>query len=101
MFSKLRKNLQKTLFSAVELVINMMKEVEDRESAMEIMKEESEMGGVDMLTKVMELKQMLVHAKEANDMVLGSLTMIIINSRILKLLLFIGFTENFWLIAWL
>ncbi|KAI4295216.1 hypothetical protein MLD38_040534 [Melastoma candidum] len=65
------KNNKKTLLSAVESVINMMKEVEDRERAAEMAKEEAEMGGVNVLTKVMELKQMLVHAKYANNMHAG------------------------------
>lgn len=69
-------NLQKTLLSAVELVIAMMKEVEVEERAAELAKEESEMGGIDLLTKAEELEKMLVHAKEANDMVPVSLTFI-------------------------
>lgn len=61
--------MQKTLFSAMERVINMMREVELQEKAAEQAKEEASRGGLDILDKVEEMKQMLVHAKEANDMV--------------------------------
>ena len=61
--------VQKTLFSAMESVMNMIKEVELQERAAERAKQEAAMGGLDILVKVEELKQMLAHAKEANDMV--------------------------------
>lgn len=61
--------LQKTLFSAMERVINMMREVELQEKAAEQAKEEACRGGLDILVKVEEMKQMLAHAKEANNMV--------------------------------
>ncbi|KAM0982843.1 hypothetical protein ACFX2I_015674 [Malus domestica] len=59
----------KTLFSAMELVINMMREVEVQEKAMDIVQEEASRGGLDIMVKVEELKRMLAHAKDANDMV--------------------------------
>ncbi|TQD95341.1 hypothetical protein C1H46_019133 [Malus baccata] len=61
--------LQKTLFSAMELVINMMREVEVQENAVDIVQEEASRGGLDIMVKVEELKRMLAHAKDANDMV--------------------------------
>lgn len=61
--------VQKTLFSAMESVIKVMKEVEIHERVAERAKEEAAIGGLDILIKVEELKQMLVHAKEANSMV--------------------------------
>lgn len=61
--------VQKTLFSAMERVINMMREVELQEKAAEQAKEEASMGELDILVKVEEMKQMLARAKEANNMV--------------------------------
>lgn len=61
--------VQRTLFTAMESVINMIREVELKEKAAEHAKEEAAKGGLDILIKVDELKQMLAHAKEANDMV--------------------------------
>lgn len=60
---------QRSLFTAMESVINMMREVELQEKAAEQAKEEAAKGGLDILVKVEELKQMLAQAKEANDMV--------------------------------
>ncbi|XP_059660521.1 uncharacterized protein LOC132306928 [Cornus florida] len=62
---------KKTLFSAVESVISLMREVEDQENAAEQAKEEAIRGGLDILTKVEDLKKMLHNAKEANDMHAG------------------------------
>ncbi|KAM0956363.1 hypothetical protein ACFX2A_025151 [Malus domestica] len=59
----------KTLFSAMESVINMMREVEVQEKAMDIVQEEASRGGLDIMVKVEELKRMLAHAKDANDIV--------------------------------
>ncbi|TQD90887.1 hypothetical protein C1H46_023566 [Malus baccata] len=53
---------------AMELVINMMREVEVQEKAVDIVQEEASRGGLDIMVKV-ELKRMLAHAKDANDMV--------------------------------
>ncbi|CAN6684526.1 unnamed protein product [Malus baccata var. baccata] len=63
--------LQKTLFSAMESVINMMREVEVQEKAVDIVQEEASRGGMDIMVKVEELKQMLAHAKDTNDMHAG------------------------------
>ncbi|OVA20065.1 Ubiquitin system component Cue [Macleaya cordata] len=65
------KNNKKTLFSAMETVIGMMKEVELQEKEAELAKEEAARGGIDILTKVEDLRQMLQHAREANDMHAG------------------------------
>ncbi|KAM1714050.1 hypothetical protein ACFX1X_024959 [Malus domestica] len=59
----------KTLFSAMESVINMMREVEVQEKAVDIVQEEASRGGLDIMVKVEELKRMLAHAKDANDIV--------------------------------
>ncbi|KAM1539483.1 hypothetical protein FF1_004185 [Malus domestica] len=61
----------KILFSAMESVINMMREVEVQEKAVDIVQEEASRGGLDIMVKVEELKQMLAHAKDANDMHAG------------------------------
>lgn len=61
--------LQKTLFSAMESVISLMRNVELKEQAAEEAKEEAAKGGIDVLDKVEELKLILKHAKDANDMV--------------------------------
>ncbi|TQE12477.1 hypothetical protein C1H46_001868 [Malus baccata] len=55
--------------AAMESVINMMREVEVQEKAVDIVQEEAYRGGLDIMVKVEELKQMLAHAKDANDMV--------------------------------
>lgn len=49
--------------------MNMMRQVELQEKIAELAKEEAARAGMDILSKVEELKQMLKHAKEANDMV--------------------------------
>ncbi|KAL1065565.1 hypothetical protein V6Z11_D12G005600 [Gossypium hirsutum] len=65
------KNNKKTLFQAMQSIMNLMREVELQEEAAEQAKEECARGGSDILVKVEELKQMLPHAKEANDMHAG------------------------------
>ncbi|XP_057964037.1 uncharacterized protein LOC131155125 [Malania oleifera] len=65
------KSNKKILFSAMELVINLMREVEHQEKAAEQAKEEASRGGIDILAKVEEMKQMLRHANVANDMHAG------------------------------
>lgn len=62
--------VQKTLFLAMESVISLMREVELQEKAAEQAKEEAARGGFDILIRVEDLKQMLQHAKEANNMVI-------------------------------
>ncbi|KAK8319995.1 hypothetical protein V6Z11_A12G006900 [Gossypium hirsutum] len=65
------KHNKKTLFQAMQSIMNLMREVELQEEAAEQAKEECAMGGSDILVKVEELKQMRPHAKEANDMHAG------------------------------
>lgn len=65
------KSNKKTLFQAMETVIDLMKQVDLEEEAAELAKQEASSGGLDVLVKVEELKQMLAHAKEANDMHAG------------------------------
>uniref|UniRef100_A0A2P2LLJ0 CUE domain-containing protein n=1 Tax=Rhizophora mucronata TaxID=61149 RepID=A0A2P2LLJ0_RHIMU len=65
------KNNKNTLFSATESVMNMMRQVKLQEKAAEQAKEEAAGGGLDILIKVLDLKRMLAHAKEANDMHAG------------------------------
>ncbi|KAM1150693.1 hypothetical protein ACFX2I_031140 [Malus domestica] len=63
------KNNKKTLFSAMQSVISMMREVEVQEKEVDIVQEEASRGGLDIMVKVEEFKQMLAHAKDGNDMV--------------------------------
>ncbi|KAI3948235.1 hypothetical protein MKX01_014834 [Papaver californicum] len=65
------KNNKKTLFAAMETVINMMKEAELQEEKAELSKKEAPLGGLDTLDRVEDLRQMLQRAREANDMHAG------------------------------
>ncbi|XP_028762220.1 uncharacterized protein LOC114745031 [Neltuma alba] len=65
------KSNKKTLFSSMESLISLMKEVELQEKAAERAKMEAALGGSEILINVEELKNMLMHAKEANDMHAG------------------------------
>ncbi|KAJ6319716.1 hypothetical protein OIU78_015184 [Salix suchowensis] len=65
------KDNKKTLFLEMESVMILMKEAELKEMAAEQAKDEAARGGLDILIKVEELKQMLVRAKEANGMHAG------------------------------
>ncbi|CAA3006179.1 rab11 family-interacting 3 isoform X1 [Olea europaea subsp. europaea] len=65
------RNNKKTLFSVMESVIGLMKEVELKEKDAEQAKEEAAKGGFDILSRAEDLKKMLQHAKEANDMHAG------------------------------
>ncbi|KAK3193861.1 hypothetical protein Dsin_025171 [Dipteronia sinensis] len=62
------KNNKKTLFLAMESIMNLMGEVELQEKAAEESEAEATRGGLDILLKAEELKQMLAHAKQINDM---------------------------------
>ncbi|KAL8151575.1 hypothetical protein V2J09_021383 [Rumex salicifolius] len=62
------KTLKKTLFSAMESVLKLMKEVEIEEEIAQQAKEEAVKGGFEIHAKVEELKKMLNRAREANDM---------------------------------
>ncbi|CBI32353.3 hypothetical protein VitviT2T_009344 [Vitis vinifera] len=65
------KNNKKTLFSSMDSVMNIMREVELQEKAAQQAREEAARGGLEILTRVEELKEMLQHAKEANGMHAG------------------------------
>ncbi|GKU86637.1 hypothetical protein SLEP1_g1137 [Rubroshorea leprosula] len=65
------KNNKKTLFQVMQSVIDLMRKVEVEEEAAEKANEEAARGDLDILVKVEELKQMLAHANEANDMHAG------------------------------
>lgn len=65
--------------------MSMMKEVELQEKAAEQAKAEAARGGMDIMVKVEELKDVLVHAKEANDMV--GLQQPLTNGYLLKIVL--------------
>ncbi|CAA2995942.1 rab11 family-interacting 3 [Olea europaea subsp. europaea] len=67
------RNNKKTLFSAMESVIIMMKEVELKEKTAELAKMEAAEGGADILDRVEELGQMVKLAKEANEMQAGEI----------------------------
>lgn len=61
--------VQKTLFSSMQSVISLMRELELKEQAAEQAKVEAAMGGSDILVKSEELKEMVQKAEEANAMV--------------------------------
>lgn len=65
------KGHKDSLSSAMESVIGLMKEVESQEKAAQAAKEDATRGGLKILEKAEELKKMLNHAKEANDMHAG------------------------------
>lgn len=65
------KSHKDSLFSAVESVMGLIKEVEFQEKAAQAAKEDATRGGLKILEKVEELKKMLNHAREANDMHAG------------------------------
>ncbi|XWS75477.1 hypothetical protein CRYUN_Cryun01aG0092200 [Craigia yunnanensis] len=52
---------------AMHSIMNLMREAELQEEAAEQTKEEAARGGLDILVKVEECKEMLPHAKEANN----------------------------------
>uniref|UniRef100_A0A0A9D938 CUE domain-containing protein n=1 Tax=Arundo donax TaxID=35708 RepID=A0A0A9D938_ARUDO len=59
------------LLPSLELVTKMIEDVELLEEEAKVAKHESSVAGTGILTKVEELKEMLTHAKEANDMHAG------------------------------
>jgi hypothetical protein len=65
-------DMQNDLLPSLELVTKMIEDVELLEEKAKVAKRESSVAGTDILTKVEELREMLTHAKEANDMVLPS-----------------------------
>ncbi|KAK4766034.1 hypothetical protein SAY87_007676 [Trapa incisa] len=64
------KNNRKNLFSAMESVINTMKEVEERGRAADQAREEAAHRSSDVWRRIEELKRMIQSAKEANDMII-------------------------------
>ncbi|XP_033142052.1 uncharacterized protein LOC103858733 isoform X4 [Brassica rapa] len=65
------KSNKKTLFIVMESIMNLMREVELQEKDAEKVKEDATKGGFDTLKKVEDLKKILAHAKEGNDMDAG------------------------------
>nr|KYP31157.1 hypothetical protein KK1_048797 [Cajanus cajan] len=65
------KTNKRTLFSSMESLINLMREVELQEKAAEQANMEAATGGSNILARIEEYKTMLVQAKEANDMHAG------------------------------
>lgn len=57
------------MLSAIESTIDMMKDVELEEERAKQAKVEAFKAGEDILSKVEELREILKHSKEANDMV--------------------------------
>lgn len=66
--------MQNDLLPSLELVSKMIQDVEVLEEKAEVAKHESSIAGTSILTKVGKLKEMLNHAKEANDMVCSFMT---------------------------
>ncbi|KAK4776313.1 hypothetical protein SAY86_005001 [Trapa natans] len=64
------KNNRKNLFTAMESVINTMKEVEERGRAADQAREEAAHRSSDVWRRIEELKRMIQSAKEANDMII-------------------------------
>ncbi|KAL0730553.1 hypothetical protein Bca4012_026646 [Brassica carinata] len=65
------KSNKRTLFTVMESIMNLMREVELQEKDAEKVKENATRGGFDTLQKVEDLKKILAHAKEGNDMDAG------------------------------
>jgi hypothetical protein len=65
-------DMQNDLLPSLELVTKMIEDVELLEEKAKVAKRESSIAGTGILTKVEELREMLTHVKEANDMVLPS-----------------------------
>ncbi|CAD6333839.1 unnamed protein product [Miscanthus lutarioriparius] len=59
------------LLPSLELVTKMIEDVELLEEKAKVAKHEASVAGTGILTKVEELREMLTHAKEANDMHAG------------------------------
>lgn len=64
--------LQETFLTTMESVLNKAREVELQEKVSKKAKEEASRVGLDILTEVENLKQMVHHAKETYDMVVYS-----------------------------
>jgi hypothetical protein len=61
--------MQNDLLPSLETVTKMIEDVDILEEKAKVAKHESSVAGNNILAKVEELKEMLTHAKEANDMV--------------------------------
>ncbi|CAM0955529.1 unnamed protein product [Alopecurus aequalis] len=68
------KNKKNDLLPSLELVTKMIEDVELLEEKAKVAKRESSISGTSILTKVEELKEMLNHAKEANEMHAGEVS---------------------------
>lgn len=68
------KNKKNDLLPSLELVTRMIEDVELLEEKAKVAKRESSISGTSILNKVEELKEMLNHAKEANDMHAGEVS---------------------------
>ncbi|EYU46612.1 hypothetical protein MIMGU_mgv1a004797mg [Erythranthe guttata] len=66
-------NNKQKMFSAMESVVSLMKQVELKEQDAEKAKEEAAMGGVKIQEKVEEFKEMLERAQEGNAMHAGEI----------------------------
>ncbi|XP_057535982.1 uncharacterized protein LOC130814026 isoform X2 [Amaranthus tricolor] len=65
------KTYKDTLLTETESVLRLIEDVEDREKEAEQARAAAARGGFDILEKVEEMKKMLEHAKEANEMHAG------------------------------
>ncbi|KAL9252365.1 hypothetical protein AKJ16_DCAP18399 [Drosera capensis] len=65
------KRNKKILNSEMQSVVQMIREVEFQEKALAKVKEMAANGGSDILAEVEEIRKIVVHAKEANDMQAG------------------------------
>ncbi|KAL0876831.1 hypothetical protein Bca101_026536 [Brassica carinata] len=65
------KSNKRTLFTVMESIMNLMREVELQEKDAEKVKDDATRGGFDTLQKVEDLKKILAHAEEGNDMDAG------------------------------
>ncbi|KAL6634788.1 hypothetical protein ACP70R_027459 [Stipagrostis hirtigluma subsp. patula] len=65
------RSIKNDLLPPLELIMKMIEDVELLEEKAKVARHESSIAGAGILTKVEELKEMLTHAKEANDMHAG------------------------------
>lgn len=65
------KNYKDVLLSATESILRLIEDVEHKEKEAEQYNAAAARGGLDILEKVEEMKKMLKHAKEANEMHAG------------------------------
>ncbi|CAA7398513.1 unnamed protein product [Spirodela intermedia] len=65
------KGIKNVMVSEIESIVDLMKQVDLCEKEANLAKEEASKAGLDILAKVEDLKEMLKHAKEANNMHAG------------------------------